>query len=464
MTAGASPPPPPTGGPPGLFGRLVSSQVQRIRRELADPLLRNGYALILNIGVTSITGILYWILAAQIYDARDVGTGSAAISILGLLSSIAILNFGGALARYAPRAGTGTKRLVLIAYGSSTAAGAVVTVVYVLLSRLHVGVPVILGSSLIPAIALGLSVLAWNIFTLEDGVLTGLRAAVWAPLENGGYGLVKIVLLVALAPVSKKFGIFASWVIPAAVITAPINLLIFRRLIPRHSAETAARAEPVGRRELGRFVAGDYVGSLFSKSILYILPVLVLVRLGAKANAYFFVAFTITTTLDLITTMLGNVLTVEGAHDPDRLRHLTRSVLQRVAAILLPSVLVILVAARLILSIYGADYSHHAATVLRFLALATLLRSSTTLHNALARVHRRVGEIAITNGAICILCGVLSMVFAGFWGINGVAIGYLIGQALVAAAVTPGNVRLIRGLDQGPVEEEPVLPWDAEVR
>ena len=71
------------------------------------------------------------------------------------------------------------------------------------------GVPVILGSSLIPAVALGLSVLAWNIFTLEDGVLTGLRAAVWAPLENGGYALAKIVLLVALVPVSRKFGIFA---------------------------------------------------------------------------------------------------------------------------------------------------------------------------------------------------------------------------------------------------------------
>ena len=463
MTAGASPPPPPTSDRRGLFSRLVSSQIQRIRRELADPLLRNGYALILNIGVTSITGVLYWILAARVYDARDVGASSAAISILSLLSSIAILNFGGALARYAPRAGAGTKRLVLIAYGSSTVAGALVTVVYVLLSKLHVGVPVILGSSLIPAIALGLSVLAWNIFTLEDGVLTGLRAAVWTPLENGGYGLVKIALLIGFAPLSKKFGIFASWVVPAAIIALPINLLIFRRLIPRHAAETAARAQPVGRRELGRFVAGDYVGSLFSKALLNILPVIVLVRLGARPNAFFFVAFTITTTLDLIAIMLGNVLTVECAHDPDRLHTLTRSVVRRLAAILIPSVLLIVVAARPILSIYGANYARHAATALQVLAAATLLRTSTTLHNSLARVHRRVGQIAITNGAMCLLCGVLAIWFSGPWGINGVAIGYLIGQAAVAAAVTPGNIRLIRGRDEGPVDEEPELPWDAEV-
>ena len=42
----------------------------------------------------------------------------------------------------------------------------------------------------------------WCVFSLQDAVLTGMRQAVWLPLENGVYGLAKIGLLVALAPVA----------------------------------------------------------------------------------------------------------------------------------------------------------------------------------------------------------------------------------------------------------------------
>ena len=41
-------------------------------------------------------------------------------------------------------------------------------------------------------------VAAWAIFTLQDSVLVGLRSAFWVLVENGIFGVVKIVLLVAV--------------------------------------------------------------------------------------------------------------------------------------------------------------------------------------------------------------------------------------------------------------------------
>ena len=47
--------------------------LRRVRSDLRDPLLRNGYALLLNVGVTSALGFLYWIVAARTYTAVHVG-------------------------------------------------------------------------------------------------------------------------------------------------------------------------------------------------------------------------------------------------------------------------------------------------------------------------------------------------------------------------------------------------------
>src|SRR6185295_11028741 len=100
--------------------------------------------------------------------------------------------------------------------------------------------------------------------SLQDAVLTGIRQAVWLPLENGVYGLAKIGLLVALAPVAMQYGIVASWIVPALVIVVPVNLFIFCVLLPRHAK--SSRAEPGGQsaRTVARFVGGDYLGSVFA--------------------------------------------------------------------------------------------------------------------------------------------------------------------------------------------------------
>ena len=445
---------------------VVAAPLRRVRADLRDPLLRNGYALVLNVAVTAATGILYWILAARVYQAPDVGRSSAAISVMTLLASIGVLNFGGALSRFIPRAGEESKRLILIAYGCSAAAGAVVSLAYVLLYHLHLGLPSVLGSSLLPSVALGASVVAWCIFSLQDNVLTGLRQAVWTPLENGTYGVAKIALLLAFASVSQRFGIFASWIVPAAILTLPVNLLIFRRLVPRHTVSSAPRAVPLRMREVGRFVAGDYVGSLFARGTMYLLPVLVLARLGPQANAYFYIPFVTATTLDLVTIMLGNVLTVEGAHDQTRLRTLTASVVSRTLLMVVPTVALLFLFAGRFLSLYGAQYSVQGSAVLRLLLVAVLARAATTVHNALARVHRRVGEIALVNAAAFFAVLGLSWAFLGAGGIRGAALGYLIGQAAIAAAVTPRIVRLLRS--GAPDAAENVAratedPWEPEL-
>ena len=98
------------------------------------------------------------------------------------------------------------------------------------------------------------STAAWSVFSLQDSALTGLRASVWIPLENAVYGVVKLGLLVVVAQTSLSDGVFTSWTLPVLALLVPVNLLLFRRLVPRHAASTAdpSRARPAGADALPR--------------------------------------------------------------------------------------------------------------------------------------------------------------------------------------------------------------------
>ena len=177
--------------------------------------------------------------------------------------------------------------------------------------------PVVLGRSWVLALALGASVVVWCVFALQDGVLTASGRPCGCRSRTASTAIGKIVLLVALAPVTPEYGIVVSWIVPALVLLPPVNLLIFRRLLRRHTR--APRPAASDRRSIARFVGGDYLGSIFALAAVDLLPVLVVARLGAADTAYFYLPFLIVYSVELVAVNLGVSLTVEGALDRSRL-------------------------------------------------------------------------------------------------------------------------------------------------
>ena len=62
-------------------------------------------------------------------------------------------------------------------------------------------------------------------------MLTALGRAIWVPIENAVFSLLKLGLLAALAALVPVYGIFVSWTIAMLVSVAGVNLIIFARLI-----------------------------------------------------------------------------------------------------------------------------------------------------------------------------------------------------------------------------------------
>src|SRR3712207_8892491 len=86
------------------------------RDQLGQPLLRTAYSLIANVILTAGLGVGFWIAAARLFDAEDVGRDSALISAMSLISSVAQLNLGNALLRFLPGMRSGAARALGATY------------------------------------------------------------------------------------------------------------------------------------------------------------------------------------------------------------------------------------------------------------------------------------------------------------------------------------------------------------
>jgi O-antigen/teichoic acid export membrane protein len=419
-----------------------------------SPLFRNAYALMLNTGISAVLGLGYWLIAAHYYSPTAVGQGSAAIAAMKLLAGLTAVTLTGALARFIPVAGRATGRLIFRTYAGSSLVVALGAGIF-LLTLNDWGPSYRFLHGPIPALGFVVAVVAWNVLTLQDGVLTGLRSAPWVPVGNTVFSAVKLALLVGLATALATSGVFVSWVAAIAFSVVPLGWLVFRRLVPRHIKATEEHAKPPTLREIGRFLAGDYTGSLFSLAVVYLVPVIIASQVSSEDNAYFYITTTIGGTVNLLAINMGASLTVEGSHDPARIAANTRAALKRMARIMLPICGLLFIGAPWILGVFGAGYADAATPLLRWFAVGALLRVVMETYFAVLRAQSRTSGLAWLQGLLCVLVLGLTLLLLPRMGLTGAGVAEISSLSVIVTIAAP---KLFKTLRAAPPTE---LPEDA---
>jgi len=402
-----------------------------LRRELSVPLYRNAYALMANTAGNSILGLLYWVLAARTFPDTAVGRGNALIALMMLVSTFTQLNWSGALIRFLPRAGRSAQRMLVTAYVMATALAAVAAAAVMAYCHFARAPDDPLYVSTGVAVWFVVSTMAWSVFNLQDAALTGLRSAVWVPLENGLYGLVKLVLLVVVARSSLSEGVFASWTVPVIALVVPVNLLLFRRILPRHATAQPEAQQMPARGVLARYMAGDYAAQAFTQLSSTFLPVLVVSLLGAAQGAYYLPAQTAFAAMGMLATAITSSLVVEAARDEGATHRLARAMLRRICVLVLPAGAFVALAAPWLLELFGSQYRAAATTVLQLMMLSLLPRVPVALYVTKCRLENRTGMLALLQGTQAALVVGGTALFAPTAGL--VAVGW----SVVAAEVVP---------------------------
>ncbi|QKZ22623.1 lipopolysaccharide biosynthesis protein [Streptomyces chartreusis] len=415
-------------------------------------LFRNAYALMINTGVSAVLGLGFWLAAARYYSESAVGQGSAAIAAMKFLAGLTAVTLTGALARFIPVAGRRSGRLIFRTYAGSCVIVAVAAGVFLVTLDLW-GPSYRFLDGPLNGLFFVVAVVAWNLLTLQDGVLTGLRSALWVPVGNTVFSAVKLGLLVAFAVAIPTAGVFVSWVAAIAVSVLPLGWLVFRRLVPRHAAATEEHARPPALKEIGRFLAGDYTGSLFSLAVVYLIPVIVAAQVSSEDNAYFYITATIGGTVNLLAINMGASLTVEGAHDPGRLAANTRAALRRMARIMIPVAAILFFGAPWILGVFGPGYADAATPLLRWFAVGGLLRVVMETYFAVLRAQSRTAGLAWLQGLLCALVLGLTLVLLPRMGLTGAGVAEIASLSVIVAIAAPRLYRTVRA-SQGEVPED----------
>ena len=418
------------------------SLVGRMRAHFAVPLYRNGYSLLVGYGATSVLGLVFWVVAARQADPHDVGIAAALFSLMLLVSGACQLSLNTVLLRFLPVAGRNAQRFVLGCYGLTIAATALAAAAVALLAGVWSDDLSFLATDATWFAAFVVGCAGWSVFALQDSALTGARQAHWVMIENSLYSVARVGLLVPLAALGVG-GIFAASVVPALIALLPINLLLFRRLLPYHVHEHADRSEPLRREDLARFVLSNYLGSVFFVLSSFLLPIIVTVVAGATDNAHFYAAWSIAMGVQFIAVSMMSSLLVESSLAQARLVQHSRRALSQTLRLVVPVVIVIVAAAPLLLAAFGPSYAEDASWTLRLLALSAIPNVVIILSVNVARVRQQASVVVLVQAAVCVFGVGLSALFLQIVGITGVGIGWLLSQVVVAASVTPWLVRIV---------------------
>lgn len=427
--------------PAGRRGlRALAGRIGGVGR--LNPVYRDGLALVLSSGLTSAVGLLYWIVAARLFDPATVGVNSVALSTMQLLGGVAHLNLTQALLRFGPVAGRRTRRLILTCYAVAIVVSALVGLGYA--AGAPVWAPQMVDAVGYRALLVFFAVAtpAWAIFTMQDYLLTALKRATVVPLENLVFALLKIGLLGAAVGLAYVGGIAASWVLATVIIVVAINAWLLLWAIPRVSA--GEPAEPVRPRVIARFVRSDYAGATLWQLAMNGLPALVLARLGAEDAAVYGIVWTIALSLYLIPSGMAQSMIAHTAADPSRADAARRAMVRRSLMLVVPAAAVLSVGAYPVLWLFGEHYAQQGAWALALAALSAVPQVITAATVAQARVQQRMRVLVVLPGSLAVAVLGCAWLLMPVLGITGVALSWLVVQ-LVGAAVL-----LVRARPQAP--------------
>ncbi|MGF7237248.1 MAG: lipopolysaccharide biosynthesis protein, partial [Frankia sp.] len=398
-------------------------------------LYRNGLALVLNSGLSSLLGAGFWVVAARDASAEAVGVGTALVSALAAMAALSQMSIGGALTTFLPRAGAHQRRLVLYSYAGAIGLSFVLGGAFALVAP-HISSSFAVLASVGATLGFTLAVTVWAVFALQDLVLTALRRAPWLPLENSLYSAAKFALLLALGSGTTALALFTVWVVPAGIAALCVSGLLFGKVLRRPGDETT---DPVaglgGAHEIQgfrRFLVGETVALIFEQIAVTLLPVFVVAGLGVEKGAEFGIAWMLVQALDQFPMNLGFSLTVEGAQPGADVRPMHAALRRRAVLALGALVVVAIIVAPLITKVFGGRYEHNSAIVLRLLLIGSLGRCVNSLALCAALAQRRVVPLIVIHGALAVLVPVLALTFGHLWGLAGVGIAWAMAQGVVA--------------------------------
>ncbi len=403
-------------------------------------LIQNAIALMISSGGSAIVGVGFWIAAARLFSASQLGRATAEIAAMVLVSTLAQLSFGSIFERFLPVAGELTHGFVRRAYIVSTSFGLVLATLYLSLGFEHSFLAPSIGGRVFFVVA----VVLWTVFALQDSVLIGLRASRWVAVENIAFGVAKLALLPVCLSLSASGGIFLAWTAPVVPAIIAVSWYLFQHRIPEHAATAASTEALPSTRRLLVLASAQYATLLSSVFLPSLVTLIFIDRLGPVANAHYYLPAMISTNLGLLCWGIVRSFLVEASSERHELRRHANSTIRALVVVLIPSVIVGYIFAPDYLRFFGDAYATQGTSLMRMLLVSLLGSTVMSFYSAFAWLDERVWWMTLRTAASSVIYIIMVYALIGHIGINAIGVATMFYSATTLVIFLPISIRRYR--------------------
>jgi len=403
----------------------------RLRHVVADSVVRNSTAIMATTVLNSGLGYLFWIITAHIITPPAVGLVSALSSAMMLAATVASAGFGSALIARLPgrtdpadwSASISAATLVTCVSSFLVAVGTGVAITF-LIKRTGSGASLALREALLVLGAIG-----WGVTLLLDLIYVAERVSQEMLKRNIVFSALRLLLLgisVAVLPRSAT-SVFGCWVLAAWISVLWSFAVTLPRLKPQFRLATRKIRQET--RAMTRILVGHHLITIAAQLPMIVLPILVTARAGATAGGLFYIGWMTGGVFFMVSPAFAASVFAEASHSPARLVPAIRRAAIFIPLLLLPTSVIVLVAGRSVLSLFGARYES-ALPLLVPLVISAVPDAITNLRVSVLRVRNRLTSAFLLNAGMAVFTLVCSWLFVRSNGIAAVGWSWLAAQTL----------------------------------
>ncbi len=393
----------------------------------------NSVMLMINAVISAFLGYPFWLLAARLFRASDVGLASGAISAIRLCSQIGLLGVGAAVTLMLPHERKNPSHLFNSAITLAVINGLFFAGGFVVLSLFAFQDFRFLAVSPIYLIAfLTLNVVA-SLAMLFDGLFIALRRSDKVAARSIVQAIAALAVVAAVGFMLRGFGVFAILLAWTGAFAASIifGFRYIRSIVSGYSFSFAASRETF--KSLMSLGVPQSVLNLTMTAPAYILPILVTEVLSPAQNAYWYIVWMFGGLVFAVPRTASIALFAETSSSPRRADLNARQSLRLCLLLGLPMAVGMAIFASWGLGLMGANYANGGATALRILVTGVIPSAIIYVYVSRERAAKRTKEPTIM-AFVALVLSVGGPAAGGIVaGLPGVAFAWVVAQFIIAA-------------------------------
>lgn len=414
----------------------VSGIQARMSNAVRTSLFKNSGYIMAATMVNGGLGFAYWTVIARITNPHGVGLAAAIVAAFSLTSLLASFGIAQLMIQVLPTLRDDESWCAFVTVGLvivtvfATFIGVVAGLILPYLSHNLVDLR---HPGMLALFALGAGASTTGIGL--DAVFVASRRSDKMLYRNLVFSLSKGILLIAVLPLVGH--VDSNTIVTTWVAGLVISLVLGTwYLIPRIRADAhfsfRGGVRPVLR--WWRSMTGHQFANVGGILVPYVLPILVVIRMSTRANAYFYLTWSVGAIFFMVSPAISTALFAEGSQDKGFAQNVKLSA--RLSAVVLgPAILITVCFSYQIMSIFGPQYAEHGSTLLVLLAFAAIPDAITNIAVSVLRVRRQLSSAALLNLSMAVIAVGLSWLLLPHFGILAPGIAWMAGQSAGSVAV-----------------------------